>query len=131
MVSITLDKTSTIYYHRHPGIQKLRKLEEKGKVRLYHFINMDKELENMNKHEIRSYEKLRAKIFGMKDDITIAQHANLCLLAKHKTAKRDFFLSLDRDNLQREENRNFLENMGIRIREPSKSFLDEIKPMIK
>jgi len=131
MVSITLDKTSTIYYHRHPGIQKLRKLEEKGKVKLYHFINMDKDLEDMSRQEIRTYEKIRAKIFGMRDDITIAQHADLCLLAKHKTAKRDFFLSLDKGNLLREENRKVLEKMDIRIREPSKAFLDEIKPMIK
>nr|NIO23331.1 hypothetical protein [Candidatus Aenigmarchaeota archaeon]NIP41086.1 hypothetical protein [Candidatus Aenigmarchaeota archaeon]NIQ18138.1 hypothetical protein [Candidatus Aenigmarchaeota archaeon]NIS73674.1 hypothetical protein [Candidatus Aenigmarchaeota archaeon] len=117
MVSITLDKTSTIYYHRHPEIQKLRKLEERGKVKLYHFINMEKDLEALSKPEMMTYAKLRARIFGDKD-LTLLEHADLCLLAKHKQARRKFFLSLDKDNLLKEENRKLLEEMGIRIREP-------------
>jgi hypothetical protein len=130
MVSITLDKASAIYYHRHPEIQKLRKLEEGGKVKIYHFINMDKDLEALSKPEMRTYAKLRVRIFGDRD-ITLREHADLCLLAKHKQSKRDFFLSLDRDNFLREENRKLLEGMGIRIREPGKSFLKEIRPMIR
>lgn len=130
MVEITLDKTSTIFYHRHPGIQKLRKLEEKGKVKLYHFINMDKELETLSKPEMRTYAKLRERIFRDKD-ITLKEHADLCLLAKHKHTKRDFFVSLDKDNLLKEENRKFLEKMGISIREPNELFLKEIRPLIK
>jgi|GEM_PF-2642181 len=129
MVSITLDKASTIYYHRHPHIQKLRKLEEKGKVRLFHFVNMDEDLEELSKPEMRTYAKLRTRIFRDRE-ITLSEHADLCLLAKHRHAKRDFFLSLDRDNLLREENRKLLEETGIRIREPGKPFLKEIRPML-
>jgi len=130
MVSITLDKTSTIYYHRHPHIQKLRELEEKGKVELYHFINMDKDLEILSKPEMRTYAKLRTRIFRERD-ITLKEHADLCLLAKHRHAKRNFFLSLDKENLLKEENKKLLEEMGIRIREPNESFLKEIMPMMK
>jgi len=130
MVSITLDNTSTIYYHRHPEIQKLRKMEERGKVKLFHFVNMDKDLESLNKPEMRDYAKLRSKIFGGKD-LTLTEHADLCMLVKHKKARRNFFLSLDRKNLLREDNRKLLEGMGIRIREPNKLFLKEIRSMIK
>lgn len=130
MFSITLDNASTIYYHRHPEIQKLRKMEEKGKVKLYHFVNMDKELESLNKPEMRTYAKLRTRIFGDRE-LTLTEHADLCMLVKHKMAKRNFFLSLDRKNLLKEENQKLLEGMGIRIREPSKSFLREIRPKRK
>ncbi|NIO22972.1 MAG: hypothetical protein GTN38_03005 [Candidatus Aenigmarchaeota archaeon] len=130
MVSITLDNASAIYYHRHPQIQKLRELEEKGKVKLFHFVNMDRDLESLSKPEMRTYAKLRERIFREKD-LTLSEHADLCLLAKHKQARRNFFLSLDRDNLLKEENRKLLEEMGIRIREPDKSFLKEIRPMIR
>ena len=59
-----MDHSAMIFYHRHPGIQKLRKLEEKGDIRLYNAISLDRDLEKMSETEMKIYSRLREMVFG-------------------------------------------------------------------
>ena len=127
MVKITMDHSAMIFYHRHPGIQKLRKLDEKGDIRLYNAITLDRDLEKMSETEMKVYNRLREMVFGREQkDLTLTEHGDLCLLVKHMKSKRDFFITLEKDKYK-----NLEKHRDLRIRFPDNKFLKEVKGKIK
>lgn len=127
MVRITLDHSAMIFYHRHQGIQKLRKLEEKGKVRLYHAVNLNRELESLSESEQKIYERLRELVFGRaQKDLNLTEHGDLMLLVNHIKNKRDFFVTLEKERY-----RNLEKHRNLKIRFPDNEFLREVRGMIR
>jgi len=127
MVKITLDHSALIFYHRHPVIQKLRELEKKKKVKLYHAINLDRELETLTETEQKIYDRLREMVFGREQkDLNLREHGDLMLLINHMKSKRDFFLTLEK-----EKYKNLEKHRDLKIRFPDEDFMKEVKGMIR
>ncbi|UCC91998.1 MAG: hypothetical protein JSV39_01925 [Candidatus Aenigmatarchaeota archaeon] len=127
MVKITMDHSAMIFYHRHPVIQKLRKFDEDKEIRLYHAINLDRDLETMNETEGKMYERLREMVFGREQkDLNLTEHGDIMLLVNHMKNKRDFFLTLEKEKYKRLEG-----HRDLRIRFPDNKFLKEVRGMVK
>lgn len=127
MVSITLDHSAMIFYHRQPVIQRLRELEDKGDVRLYSAITLDHELEELSRDEMKLYHRLREMVFGREQrDMNLTEHGDIVLLINHMKSKRDFFLTLEKDKYGKVE-----KSRKIKVRFPDKGFLKEIRGMKK
>jgi len=122
MVSITLDNSAMIFYHRHPVIEGLRKLEEEGKLRLYHAQNLNRELASLSKTEEKIYERLREMVFGRERDLNLMEHGDLVLLINHMKAKRDYFVTLEKERYA-----NLGGHRNLAIRFPDKKFFREIE----
>ncbi|MEE9323505.1 MAG: hypothetical protein V3U72_03080 [Candidatus Aenigmarchaeota archaeon] len=127
MVKITMDHSTMIFYHRHPVVQKLRKLEEKGEIKLYHAINLDRDLETVSETEGKIYERLREMVFGRKQkDLNLTEHGDICLLVNHIKNKRDFFLTLEN-----EKYKDLDKHRELKIRFPDNKFLKEVRGLVK
>ncbi len=127
MVKITMDHSAMIFYHRHHVIQKLRRLEEDRKIRIYNAITLDRDLETMNEIEGKIYERLREMVFGREQkDLNLTEHGDLMLLINHMKNKRDFFLTLEKGKYK-----NLEGHRDLRIRSPDNKFLKEVRGLIK
>jgi hypothetical protein len=127
MVRITFDHSAMIFYDRHPVIGELKKLEDDGKVRIYHAQNLNRDLGSFSKMEEKMYERLRHIIFDKKQqDLTLTEHGDLSLLINHMKTKRDFFLTLEKGKYKSLEKHH-----GLKIRFPDEDFLDEVKEGIE
>ncbi len=122
-----MDHSALIFYHRHPVIQKLRKLDEDKEIRLYHAINLDRDLETMSESEGKMYERLREMVFGREQkDLNLTEHGDLMLLVNHMKNRRDFFLTLEK-----EKYKNLEGHRDLKIRFPDNKFLKEVRGMVK
>lgn len=122
-----MDHSAMIFYHRHPGIQELRKLEEDGKISLYHAITVDRELEELTDSEEEVYEKLREMIFGREQKhLNLTEHGDLVLLVKHMKSNRDFFLTLDEEKYD-----NVRSHRSLKVRFPDEVFIQEVRDLVK
>ena len=127
MVKITIDHSAMIFYHRHPVIQKLNEMHEKKKIRLYHAISLDRELEKMSMTEWKVYDKLREMVFEKQQrDLNLTDHGDLMLLVNHMKNKRDFFLTLEKEKYKKLE-----KHRDLKLRFPDNRFLKEVRGMIK
>lgn len=127
MVKITMDHSALIFYHRHPVVQKLRKLDENKEITLYHAINLDRDFETVSKTEEKMYNTLREMIFGRKQrDLNLTEHGDLMLLVNHMKNKRDFFITLERGKYK-----NLKGHRDLKIRFPDNKFLKEVRGLVK
>lgn len=127
MVKITMDHSAMIFYHRHPVINELKKMHEDGKIKLYHAINLDRDLGTMSETEGKMYEHLREMVFGRKQkDLNLTEHGDLMLLINHMKNKRDFFITLEKGKYKKLERHH-----NLKIRFPDNKFLKEIGGMVK
>jgi hypothetical protein len=123
MVKITLDHSAMIFYDRHPAIERLIRMEEEGKVRLYHAQNLNRDLASINKTEEKIYDRLRQMVFARKqEDLNLAEHGDLVLLINHMKSKRDYFITMDKDRYA-----NLHGHGSLDIRFPDDEFLSEIE----
>lgn len=127
MVKITMDHSAMIFYHRHPVVQKLRKLDEDKEITLYHAINLDRDFETVSKTEEKIYNRLREMVFGRKQrDLSLTEHGDLMLLVNHMKNKRDFFITLEKGKYK-----NLEGHRDLKIRFPDNKFLKEVKGLVK
>ena len=124
MVKITLDHSGLIFFERHPELRKLLELNENDKIRVYHAINLEREIETLTESERKIYEKLRFVVFGDKD-LTLREHGDICLLINHIKSKRDFFVTMEKGKYAGLE-----KHRDLKIRFPDKKFLSEVKKSI-
>jgi hypothetical protein len=123
MVSITMDHSAMIFYHRHPAIERLRELEQEGKLRLFHSQNLSRELASLNKTEEKIYDRLRQMVFQRRQqDLNLAEHGDLVLLVNHMKSGRDYFLTLDQKRYE-----SLRGHRSLDIRFPDKAFMKEIE----
>jgi len=122
MVKITLDHSAMIMNHRHPIIRELQKLEEEGKVRLYHADNLGRELASLSEGETRIYDRLREMVYGRpQGELNLAEHGDLVLLVNHMKSGRDYFLTLQAGKYD-----SLAGHRNLKVRTPDKKFLKEI-----
>jgi len=123
MVSITMDHSAMIFYDRHPVINQLKKLEEEGKLRLFHAQNLNRDLGTLSRTEEKIYDTLRQMVFARpQHDLNLSEHGDLVLLVNHMKTKRDFFITLDKERYA-----NLRGHRSLDIRFPDKKFLREIE----
>ncbi len=123
MVEITLDHSAMIFYHRHPVIASLKRLEEEGKLSIHHAQSLNRELETLNETEGKMYERLREMVFAKpQQDLSLADHGDLVLLINHMKNKRDFFLTMDAARYA-----SLAGHRRLDIRFPDRQFLKKIE----
>ena len=125
MVRITMDHSAMIFYHRHPGIQKLREMEEKDEVNIYNAITLDRQIETLSEIERKMHDRLKSMVFGDRN-ITLTEHGDLVLLVNHIKSRRDFFLTLEKDKY-----RDLEKHRDLKIRFPDEKFLKEVRAIVK
>jgi hypothetical protein len=122
MVKITLDHSAMIIYDRHPVIDKLRKLNDEGKLTLYHAQNLNRDLGKLNATEEKIYDRLRHMVYGRKQsDLNLTEHGDIVLMINHMKSKRDYFLTLES-----EKYKSLRGHRNLDVRFPDEAFLKEI-----
>ncbi|MFH1237302.1 MAG: hypothetical protein V1648_02760 [Candidatus Aenigmatarchaeota archaeon] len=122
MVKITLDHSAMIIYDRHPVIDKLKKLNDEGKLTLYHAQNLNRDLGKLNATEEKIYDRLRHMVYGRKQsDLNLTEHGDIVLMINHMKSKRDYFLTLEHDKYK-----SLRGHRNLDVRFPDEAFLKEI-----
>jgi hypothetical protein len=122
-----MDHSALIFYDRYPVIEKLKKLDDDGKLRLYHAQNLNRDLGTLNKTEEKIYDRLRQMIFAKpQQDLNLTDHGDLVLLINHMKNKRDYFLTMDKEKYS-----SLLGHRNLDIRFPDDRFLSEVESKLK
>lgn len=123
MFRITMDHSAMIFHDRHEAIERLVKLEQEGKLRLYNSQNLSRELASLSPTEEKVYHRLREMVFGKpQGDLNLADHGDLVLLVKHMKSGRDYFITMDSKKYASLKGHSKLD-----IRFPDEAFVSEVE----
>jgi hypothetical protein len=118
-----MDHSALIFYDRHLVIEKLKKLDDDGKLRLYHAQNLNRDLGTLNKTEEKIYDRLRQMVFAKpQQDMNLADHGDLVLLINHMKNKRDYFITMNKEKYVSLSGHRHLD-----IRFPDDKFFKEVE----
>ncbi len=123
IINVTLDsKLSWNINSPHPAITALRELENEGRVSIHTADRSAERLDNIDK---RTYEMFLKVTHWGRGARTLDDHTDLCLLSDHLDSRRDYFVTLNEGNILRRKDK--LEKLGVKVRPPTKEFIEEIK----
>jgi hypothetical protein len=126
-LEITLDsKLSYLINSTHPVIADLKKLSNEGMVRLHTFDSANERIPSL---DIREFRKLLKITYPQGSPKTLDDHSDIWLLTDHKIAGRDYFITLNSENILMHEER--LGKLGISVRPPGRFFLRELKSRLE
>jgi hypothetical protein len=122
-LEITLDsKLSYMINSTHPVIADLKKLSNEGMVRLHTFDSSNERIPGL---DIKEFRKLLKVTYPQGSPRTLDDHSDIWLLTDHKAAGRDYFITLNSENILKHEEK--LGRLGISVRPPGRFFLRELK----